>query len=194
MKHISPTDAKLVERFLKEQRFRHAQTPKIYGGILRGFQRFVSQHSAVGSLSISILQQWLKERSLRWPAHILYHRARRVECFLRWLQEQNVITDNPFVQLHAPYGSRTTPIVQSLIREDTETALEQLRRLPRFGSFLGRVMEEHVAHMRSLGYRYTTNEGTLLRFDRFLQRHPELTGLPLNTLVEYWSKDQLSPS
>ena len=60
MKHISPTDAKVVGGFLKEQRFRHAQTRKIYGGILRGFQRFVSQHAADGSLSVSILQQWLK--------------------------------------------------------------------------------------------------------------------------------------
>jgi site-specific recombinase XerD len=194
MKHISPTDAKLVERFLKDQRFRHAQTPKIYGAILRGFQRFVFKHSAVGSLSISILQQWLKERSLRWPARILCHHALRVERFLKWLQDQGVITDNPFVQLHAQYGPRTTPIVQSLVRKDAKTALEQLRRLPRFGSFLGRVVEAHVAHMRSLGYRYATNEGTLLRFDRFLQQHPELTLLPLNRLVECWSKDQPSPS
>jgi len=194
MKHISLTDAILIDRFLKDQRFRHAQTPKIYGGILRGFQRFVSKHSAVGSLSVSILQQWLKERSLKWPAHILCHHALRVERFLKWLQDQRVITDNPFVQLHAQYGPRTTPIVKLLVREDSKTALEQLRRLPRFGSSLGRVMEEHVAHMRSLGYRYATNEGRLLRFDRFLQQHPELTGLPLNRLVEYWSKDQLSPS
>jgi hypothetical protein len=55
-------------------------------------------------------------------------------------------------------------------------------------------MEEHVAHMRALGYRYATNEGILLRFDRFLQQHGELAGLPLTTLVDCWSKDQPSPS
>jgi integrase len=54
-------------------------------------------------------------------------------------------------------------------------------------------MEEHVAHMRSLGYRYDTNEEILLRFDRFLQQHDELAGLPLNWLVECWSKDRSSP-
>jgi hypothetical protein len=73
-------------------------------------------------------------------------------------------------------------------------ALEQLRPLPRFGSFLGRVMDEHVEHMRSLGYRYDTNEDILLRFDRFLQQRAELTDLPLNRLVEFWSQDQPSPS
>ena len=142
----------------KEQRFRHAKTREIYGGILRGFQRFVSKHSADGSLSVSILQQWLKERSLRWPRHILYHRALRVERFLRWLQDRGVIAESPFVPLHTQYGPRTTPIVRSLVSEDAQTALEKLRRLPRFGSFLGRVMEEHVERMRSLGYRYRTNE------------------------------------
>jgi integrase len=194
MKQMFSTDAKLVERFLKDQRFRHAQTPKIYGGILRGFQRFVSKHSTEGSLNISLLQKWLKERSLRWPSKLLCHHAQRVERFLEWLQDQGLITGNPFVQLHAQYGPHTTPIVQSLVRDDAKAALKQLRRLPRFGSFLGRVMEEHVSHMRSLGYRYATNEGRLLRFDRFLQQHAELTALPLNRLVECWIKDQPSPS
>lgn len=194
MTHMSPTDPTGVDRFLKEQRFRHAKTREIYGGILRGFQRFVSKRAADGSLSVSILQQWLKERSLRWPAHILYHRALRVERFLRWLQDRGVIAESPFVPLHMQYGPRTTPIVRSLVREDAQAALEKLRRLPRFGSVLGRVMEEHVERMRSLGYRYRTNEEILLRFDRFLQQHPELAGLPLNRLVECWSKDQPSPA
>ena len=71
---------------------------------------------------------------------------------------------------------------------------QQLQRLPRFGSVLGQVMEEHVAHMRVLGYRYDTSEELLLRFDRFLQRHAELAQLPLEKLVERWSDDQPSPS
>ena len=54
-------------------------------------------------------------------------------------------------------------------------------------------MKEHVAHMRALGYRYDTNEESLLRFDRFLQRRPELSGLALNGLVERWAEEQPSP-
>jgi hypothetical protein len=60
MKPMSLTDVKLVERFLKEQRFRHAQTPKIYGAILCGFQSFASKHNPVEPLGISLLQLWLK--------------------------------------------------------------------------------------------------------------------------------------
>jgi hypothetical protein len=146
---MTATDPKLVDRFLKKQRFRHRETPKLYGGILRSFQRFVATHDIEGTLSVSIVQRWLKERSLYWPAHILYHRARIVERYLKWLEEQAVIAESPFGSLHGQYGARTTPIIRALVREDAQTALEQLRPAPRFASHLGKVMEEHVAHMRS---------------------------------------------
>ena len=192
MTRASPFDAKLIERFLRTQPFRHAATPKNYAGTLRNFNGFIAKHGAGASLTVSTVQEWLKERSLKWPAHILYHRTFLVERYIKWLQDQGVIASNPFAELHREYGPRTTPIVRALVSEHSNAALEQLRRLPRFGSFLGRVMEEHVAHMRALGYRYDTNEETLLRFDRFLQRHSELAGLPLNKLVERWSEAQPS--
>lgn len=191
---MAPTVETLVDRFLKGQSFRHRETPKNYGGILRNFQRFVAKHTTDGSLSISIVQRWLKERALRWPAYILYHRARILERYLKWLQDQGAIAESPFVSLHGEYGARTTPIVRALVREDAKTALEELRPPPRFASHLGKVMEEHVAHMHLLGYRYNNNEQLLLRFDRFLLRHSELVEQPLEKLVERWSDDQPSPS
>lgn len=187
-----PVDAKLIEQFLRTQHFRHAATPKNYAGTLGNFNGFVAKHAAGASLTVSTVQKWLKERSLKWPAHILYHRTFLVERYLKWLQDQGAIAPNPFAQLHRQYGPRTTPIVRALVSEHSNAALAQLRRLPRFGSFLGRVMEEHVAHLRALGYRYDANEETLLRFDRFLQKHPELAGLALNKLVERWSEAQPS--
>ena len=75
-----------------------------------------------------------------------------------------------------------------------EAALRDLRPVPRFGSFLGKVMAEHVELMRSLGYRYDVNEGMLLRFDRFLQSRAELAGKPLNQLIEVWAQSDLSPN
>ena len=193
MTRISPVDATLIERFLRTHHFRHPITAKNYAGTLRNFNGFVAKYGAEASPTVAIMQQWLKERSLVWPAHILYHRTCLVERYLKWLQEQAVIALNPFAELHRLYGPRTTPIVRALVSEDSEAALEQLRRLPRFGSFLGRVMEEHVTHMRTLGYRYETEEELLLRFDRFLQGHTELAQLPLNQLVERWSEEQPSP-
>ena len=149
MTRISPVDATLIERFLRTHHFRHPITAKNYAGTLRNFNGFVAKYGAEASPTVAIMQQWLKERSLVWPAHILYHRTCLVERYLKWLQEQAVIALNPFAELHRLYGPRTTPIVRALVSEDSEAALEQLRRLPRFGSFLGRVMEEHVTHMRT---------------------------------------------
>jgi integrase len=187
-------EPRLIERFMRTQQFRHPGTRKCYAGTLRNFNTFLTKYRAGTRLTVSMLQRWLKERSLKWPAHILYHRSFLVERYLKWLHGEGEIASNPFEELHLHYGPRTTPIVRALVSEDSAAALRLLRRLPRFGSFLGRVMEEHVAHMRTLGYRYNTNEELLLRFDRFLQQHVELTGLPLDKVVECWSKDQLSPS
>jgi integrase len=194
MTSSTPVETKLIERFLQAQHLRHPATAKNYAGTLHNFNAFVAKHGAVAAPAVSILQQWLKERSIKWQAHILYHRALLVERYLEWLQGQEVIASNPFAELHHQYGPRTTPIVRALVGENSNAALEQLCRPPRFGSFLGSVMKEHVAHMRVLGYRYDTNEELLLRFDRFLQYHPELSGLPLNKLVERWSEERPSPS
>jgi integrase/recombinase XerD len=83
--------------------------------------------------------------------------------------------------------------VRALLSDQAEAMLEQLRPIPRFGSFLGQQLNDHVAQMRSLGYRYDTSERTLLRFDRFLQQHVELTGMPLSRLIEQWCDSDPSP-
>lgn len=187
-------DVNLIDHFLQAQRFRHPATTKNYAGTLRNFNNFVTNHGALASLTVAVLQQWLKERSLKWQAHILCHRVLLVKRYIDWLQGQRLITSNPFAELHHLYGPRTIPIVRALVSENSNAALAQLRQPPRFGSFLGSVMKEHVAHMRVLGYRYDNNEELLLRFDRFLQHHPELSVRPLNELVERWSEERPSPS
>jgi integrase/recombinase XerD len=193
MTHLPSIDAAAAEQFLRAQRFRHPATHKNYAGILRNFNSFLANHGAITSLGISIVQQWMKEHSLKWPAHILYHRTFLIERYVQWLHDQGLIASNPFAELHQQYGPRTTPIVRALVSEDSNAALQKQRRLPRFGSFLGIVMDEHIAHMRVLGYRYRTEEERLLRFDHFLQYHPELVGLPLVELVEHWSQEEPSP-
>ena len=136
---LSLADVKLIERFLRTQHFRHVATPKNYAGTLRNFTGSVSKHSGAAAPTVPILQRWLKERSLKWPAPILYHRTFLVERYLQWLQKQGVIASNPFAELHRQYGPRTTPIVRALVSTDSNT-LEQLRQLRPFGSFLGRMM------------------------------------------------------
>jgi integrase/recombinase XerD len=194
MSQSSSFDSRTVDSFLQAQRFRDSETNRVYGCLLRSFQRFVSENSTGPLLSVSILEQWLKKRHEEWPLHMVRHRARLVERFLEWSQARGSIATNPFADLHRSYGSRTAPIVRALLSEDVDAALREVRPLPRFGSFLGKHMEEHVRYMRSLGYRYDVNEDILLRFDRFLQGHAELINVPLDKLVEIWSEHRPSPN
>ncbi len=193
MTHLPFIDAAIIERFLRAQGFRHPATHKNYAGILCNFNSFLTDHGAITSPDISIVKQWLKEHSLKWQAHILYHRTFLIERYVRWLHDQGLIASNPFAELHRQYGPRTTPIVRALVSDDSDAVLQNQRQLPRFGSFLGFVMDQHIAHMRVLGYRYRTEEHRLLCFDRFLQCHPELAGLTLAELIEHWSQDKPSP-
>ena len=194
MNRSSSPGADWVGRFLSHQRFRSPETGRIYGHILRAFQTFVVKRSTGAQLCVSDLHEWLREKRRVWPLHMVCHRALLVERFLEWSQDHRVIATNPFAELHRHYGPRTTPIVRALVSEDVEAALRKLRPLPRFGSFLGNTMAEHVRLVRSLGYRYDLNERMLLRFDRFLQSHTELAGNTLNQLIEAWVQSDPSPN
>ncbi|BAO92586.1 MULTISPECIES: hypothetical protein [Caballeronia] len=75
MTHLSSNNAALIELFLQTQGFRHPATHKNYAGILRNFVGFLTDHRAVTSPDIAIVTQWLKQQSLKWQVHILYHQA-----------------------------------------------------------------------------------------------------------------------
>jgi integrase len=194
MNRSSSANSDSVARFLRTQRFRDQETTRIYGHILRAFYNFVCKYSPGPLLSVSDLQRWLREKQQKWPLHMVCYRARVVERFLEWSHTENVISINPFAELHRHYGPRTYPIVRALVSEDFEAALTALCPSPRFGSFLGRLMAEHVELMRSLGYRYEVNERMLLRFDRFLQNRPALADQSLNQLIAAWEQSHASTS
>lgn len=70
MTHLPFIDAAIIEQFLRAQGFRHPATHKNNAGILCNFNSFLTDHGAITSPDISIVQQWLKEHSLKWQAHI----------------------------------------------------------------------------------------------------------------------------
>ena len=114
MTHLPFIDAALIERFLRAQGFRHPATHKNYAGILCNFNSFLTDHGAITSPDISIVKQWLKEHSLKWQAHILYHRTFLIERYVRWQHDQGLIASNPFAELHrqvwsAHYTDRASP-------------------------------------------------------------------------------------
>jgi len=175
-------------RYLQQLRLRSPITLQVYRSILSSFCRFVVDHSAGNPLSVAVIREWLRDRSMKWPPHLVLHRARLVDRFLDRMVATGSLPDNPIAELRKQYAQRTTaPIVRALLNPDSAGALEALRRLPRFGSFLGVTMRDHVAFMKSMGYRYNWYEEHLLRFDRFLQRRPDLSGQPVKVLVREWT-------
>jgi len=103
-----------------------------------------------GSVSVDIVRAWLEARILRWPLHLLFHRARLVDRFMDWMVACGRVPSNSLQELRHEYGQRTTtPIVRALLSADSAVELELLRPARSFGSFLDPRMKAHVELMRS---------------------------------------------
>jgi len=189
MKALPIEDDRRVGLFLKSMRFRDRKSETVYRCVLRGFLRYIrGAKSDTTEVNKEVLRAWLHERSSHWETYVIVLRAQLVDRFLGWLSQHGHIRNNPFDHLRSQYGGRIAPIVRALLNADSAVALEKLRPLPAFASAWGERIREHVALMRSLGYRYTASEKILRRFDRFLQRRPDLIGQPLFRLIEAWQQ------
>ena len=187
----SPSSLDPIAQFLKTIRPRCRDTYKVYACILRGFHRYLTEQDA--QVSADTIRTWLKQRILEWPLPLVIHRARLVDRYLDWAKAHDAVARNPIAELRERYGGLTAPIVCALLSDDPGHELERLRPLPEFGSALGSEMRQHVQLLRSLGYRAEERKEMLLRFDRFLQRHPDLKNEPLPKLVQAWSEAGCSP-
>lgn len=195
MKPSPNTDREMPSRFVQQLRFRSPITPASYRSILNGFWRFALKRPAPRMVSKEVIQRWLRDIRARLCTPQVYVYASLVDHFLDWMASTGALPNNPLAQIRKQYGVRATrPIVRALLNPNPTKALERLRPLPRFGSFLGPVLRDHVTIMKSMGYRYKTDEADLLRFDRFLQSHPDLLGQPLKVLVREWTQVSRAPS
>jgi integrase/recombinase XerD len=189
MKTWPDRNGNAIGRFLRERRFRHPQTPLTYRRILRGFQEVVKRCECSSSrVNQRTLEVWLHERGAVWSASTVLHRACLVDRFLAFLVREGSIASNPVAELCTKYcvqGGET--ILRALLASKPNRALEALRQLPQFGSVLGDLMRNHIALMRTRGFRYDTKARMFLRFDRFLQRHPELAEEPVPVMLQHWA-------
>lgn len=179
--------------FVQQLHLPSPTTAESYRSILNGFWRFTLKEASRKPVSVEVMRRWLAHRSaLRRDCYV--HRcARLVDRFLDWMVATGACSVNPFALLKKQNGLKNTrPIVRALLSRNPKQALEELRPLPRFGSFLGAVMRDHIALMKSMGHRYY--EDSLLRFDRFLQSRPDLAGQPFKTLIREWSRSGSCPS
>lgn len=174
-----------VDRFLDTQSIGR-QSRYTYAGVLRAFDAFVLERaSAAGRLSIGVLRAWLQQEIQQSPLKSVVHRTCVIARYLDWCSAAGG-GSHPLAELRAQYGRLLNPIVRALLEDDYESALQRLRPLPDWGSVLGVAMREHITRMQSLGYRYEVQMRDLRRFDRFLQRHPDLAAASLPELLEAW--------
>lgn len=177
-------DRKIIFRYVGQLRLgSHARF--VYTQVLHDFQAVAERRRVIDRKTLEV---WVRE----WGAHrqrsTLLHRACIVDRFLDHLVELKLIASNPIAVLRSELNvKQSRPIWQALASRKPGRALEALRRPKPFGSVLGEVMREHVERMQKRGYRYTTQAAWFLRFDRFLQAHPELDREPVATMVEHWA-------
>ncbi len=104
-----------------------------YAGTLRAFQAFVLERTPAGAaLSLETVRAWLMHEAARSPLANVVHRAGVIARYLDW---RTAAGDgaNPLAALQDEYGRRLHPIIQALLEDDYEGALERLRPLPEFG-------------------------------------------------------------
>lgn len=182
-------DRKIVSRYLAQLRL-GSSAHAIYTQILHDFQAVAERRRVVDRKTLEV---WLREWGACRQSSTLLHRARIIDRFLDHLVELKLITSNPIAVLRSQLNvKQSRPIWQALASRKPDRALAALRRPKPFGSVLGDIMREHVERMRKRGYRYTTQAGWFLRFDRFLQAHPELAKEPVTTMLEHWSAAKLT--
>ena len=165
------------------------ETRSDYARALRKFETFMSDKALPDEEStIEVLRTWLRQEARKSPVSCMENRARVVVRYLEWRTNAGG-GSHPVLELYAHYGRLIGPVVRALLEDDNGRALQRLIPLPAWGSILGPAMQEHVGRMKSLGYRYDTRASDLLRFDRFLQRHPALATVPLRQQLDAWRSE-----
>jgi len=173
-------DEALLNRYLEQLRYREIGG---YRSWLRGFQRFIQRHSPRRGLTERVFRLWVKDRASETTRSFVIRQTQFVKNFMDWLVSENVRRRHPLEDLQRRYECRSIrAIAGALMDSKPNRALEALRPLPRYGSHLGTVIQQHVRRMRTLGYRYG-HEHTFLHFDRFLQQRAGAGQESLGTLI-----------
>lgn len=179
-------DYAALERYTRALPLRHATTRRIYRSELMAFQRFIMSHGN-GSVTEVSVTAWARDRAKALKPVVAIDRMRWVYHFLETLVHQGSLSVNPIATIQDRYGiRRLAPTVRALAKVDSDQALQMLRPLPRWGSVHGSLMSEHIALMRSMGYRYGSQEVRFAAFDRFLQTRPDLRDQPLKAQLDAW--------
>lgn len=177
-------DRTVIDAFLEKSQFRPGSR-STYRRFLRSFEEVALRHPAVDR---RMLEDWLGEMAMRWKIPTLLNQVCVVDRFLDYLVQKALIRSNPITELGKQHNiKQNKPIWRALASSNPNEALADLHQPAPYGSVLGEFMRDHVTLMRNRGYQYQAQAYWLLRFDRFLQSHPELADAPLETMLSNWA-------
>jgi integrase len=98
------------------------------------------------------------------------------------------IADNPVAELRTKYCvTASETILRALLAPVPDRGAGSVAAVASVRSVLGDLMRNHIALMRTRGFRYDTTTRMFLRFDRFLQRHSELAQEPVPVMLQRWA-------
>lgn len=181
----------LLNEFLREKGYA-PHSVWGYRSMLRHFQRFASKRKQ--PLAQNTLRSWLKASLAQTATPFVIDRAVFVKQFLDWLVLRGIVAQNPFTELRERYNCRSTAaIARALLDPLPDKALEALRPRPRYASHMGPLIREHVERMRTLGFRYGS-EDRFVRFDRYLQERPAADRESFATLARDYAAAASSPA
>lgn len=177
-----------VDRYVRELRVRSDLTRQWYANEIHAFYRFVARTTTDGRPTEATVIAWIQERMTEVREIVVYDRARKIHSYLQYLVKRGYEASNPFAQLCERHGARSlAPILRAAAAAEPAKAFAGLRPPQPWSSSIGPIMRDHVALMRSVGYRYRSQEGQYRSFDIFLQSRPDLVGQPLAALIEAWA-------
>ena len=188
--------SKWITPFLVSNRHISDLTRHIYRGILLEFVRALDDAARQRSSDPTIVSRdavvnWLRTVAKRVACRTLLVRVVPASRFLTFLLAKNVLREDPFRALLAQYPRRgLRGIVQALVADCPEKALDALTAIPHFSSPLGNALREFVTFQRSLGKRYESEECALRRFDAFLNSYPQPPTRLSADVVHEWLCDQ----
>lgn len=176
----------IIENYIAQLPLHYAITPIYYRQALNSFRQVALRF---GATDRQTLEYWLRERGEVWARSTVQHRARIVARFLDALADDGRIESNPISDLRRDYNAHSdTGIIRALTAPEPDLALEALRQPRAFESSLGELMRNHVERMQRRGYRYEAADVICRRFDRFLQRRPDLDGQPAEIMLEHYRR------
>jgi integrase/recombinase XerD len=182
-----------VDRFVRQVRARHPLTRLHYRFELQAFQQFIYRCAGRAVTEKTVIA-WIQARSEQLRPITIADRSRKVSRFLDFLVRHGALAENPFATMRVRYGLHgIAPIVRAATTPDPHRTLEAQRAPVPWASPLGSMMRDHIRLMRSVGFRYVSQEQRYLAFDRFLQRRPDLAGQPLRTMIQAWAAEIPTP-